>query len=112
MVPGALGIVIVGFAQSVAIAKAYASKYQYKIDANQELLAYGAASIGAGALQGYTVTGSLSKSAAADDAGAKTPLLLGVVSLMVLLTILFIAGVFEYLPEATLAAIVIYAVSG
>ncbi len=47
MVPGALGIVIVGFAQSVAIAKAYASKYQYKIDANQELLAYGAASIGA-----------------------------------------------------------------
>ena len=112
MVPGALGIVIVGFAQSVAIAKAYASKYQYKIDANQELLAYGAASIGAGVLQGYTVTGSLSKSAAADDAGAKTPLLLGVVSLMVLLTILFIAGVFEYLPEATLAAIVIYAVSG
>ena len=112
MVPGALGIVIVGFAQSVAIAKAYASKYQYKIDANQELLAYGAASIGAGVLQGYTVTGSLSKSAAADDAGAKTPLLLGIVSLMVLLTILFIAGVFEYLPEATLAAIVIYAVSG
>ncbi len=112
MVPGALGIVIVGFAQSVAISKAYASKYAYKIDANQELLAYGAASIGAGALQGYTVTGSLSKSAAADDAGAKTPLLLVVVSLMVLLTILFIAGVFEYLPEATLAAVVIYAVSG
>jgi MFS superfamily sulfate permease-like transporter len=76
------------------------------------MLAYGVASIGAGALQGYTVTGSLSKSAAADTAGGKTPVALVVVSAMVVLTILLIAGVFEYLPEATLAAIVIAAVWG
>jgi high affinity sulfate transporter 1 len=112
MLPGALGILIVGFAEGVAIAKAYAAKYEYRIDPNQEMLAYGAASIGAGVLQGYTVTGSLSKSAAADKAGGKTPLALAVVSLMVLLTILLIAGVFEHLPEATLAAIVIAAVYG
>jgi len=112
MLPGALAILIVGFAEGVAIAKAYAAKYEYRIDPNQEMLAYGVASIGAGALQGYTVTGSLSKSAAADTAGGKTPVALAVVSGMVLLTILLIAGVFEYLPEATLAAIVIAAVSG
>jgi SulP family sulfate permease len=112
MLPGALGILIVGFAEGIAIAKSYAEKYEYRIDPNQEMLAYGAASIGAGALQGYTVTGSLSKSAAADDAGGKTPLALCVVSIMVLLTILLIAGVFEHLPEATLAAIVIAAVYG
>ena len=112
MVPGALAIIIVGFAEGVAIAKAYAAKYDYRIDPNQEMLAYGAASIGAGALQGYTVTGSLSKSAAADNAGGETPVSLAVVSVMVLLTIVLIAGVFEYLPEATLAAIVIHAVSG
>ena len=112
MLPGALGILIVGFAEGIAIAKSYAEKYEYRIDPNQEMLAYGAASIGAGALQGYTVTGSLSKSAAADTAGGKTPMALAVVSVMVLLTILLIAGVFEHLPEATLAAIVIAAVYG
>jgi MFS superfamily sulfate permease-like transporter len=63
-------------------------------------------------LQGYNVTGSLSKSAASEAAGSKTPLTLVVVSAMTLLTILLIAGVFEYLPEATLAAIVIAAVVG
>jgi len=112
MVPGALAILVVGFAEAIAIAKAYAAKYEYRIDANQEMVAYGVASIGAGVLQGYTVSGSLSKSAAADDAGAKTPVVLVVVSVMVLLTILVLAGLFEYLPEATLGAIVIYAVAG
>jgi high affinity sulfate transporter 1 len=112
MLPGALAILVVGFAEGVAIAKTYAAKYDYRIDPNQEMLAYGAASIGAGALQGYTVSASLSKSAAADDAGGKTPVALAVVSVMTLLTILVIAGVFEHLPEATLAAIVIAAVSG
>jgi len=112
MLPGALGILIVGFAEGVAIAKSYATEHEYRIDPNQEMLAYGAASIGAGVLQGYTVTGSLSKSAAAEKAGGKTPLALVVVSVMALLTILLIAGVFEHLPEATLAAIVIAAVAG
>ena len=112
LVPGALAIVIVGFAQSVAIAKAYAAKGGYRIDASQEMIGYGAANIGAGALQGFTVTGSLSKSAAAEEAGGKSPILLVATSVAVLLTILFLAGLFENLPEATLAAIVIHAVSG
>ena len=112
LVPGAIAIVIVGFAQSVAIAKAYSAKGGYKVDASQEMIGYGAANIGAGALQGYTVTGSLSKSAAAEEAGGKSPVLLAVTSVAVLLTILFLAGLFEDLPEATLAAIVIHAVSG
>lgn len=112
LVPGALAVVIVGFAQSVAIAKAYATKGGYRIDASQEMIGYGAANLGAGALQGFTVTGSLSKSAAADEAGGKSPILLLVTSAFVLLTILFLAGLFENLPEATLAAVVIHAVSG
>ncbi len=52
MVPGALGIIVVGYAESVAIAKSYAAQYNYQIDPNQELIAYGAASIGAGAAAG------------------------------------------------------------
>jgi SulP family sulfate permease len=112
LVPGAIAIVIVGFAQSVAIAKADGAKGGYRVDATQEMIGYGAANIGAGALQGYTVTGSLSKSAAAEEAGGKSPILLAFASVAVLLTILFLAGLFESLPEATLAAVVIHAVSG
>jgi SulP family sulfate permease len=112
LVPGAIAIVIVGFAQSVAIAKAYSAKYGYRIDASQEMIGYGAANLGAGLLQGITVTGSLSKSGAAEEAGGKSPVLLAVVAGLVLLTILLLAGLFADLPEAVLAAVVIHAVSG
>jgi high affinity sulfate transporter 1 len=112
MVPGALAIVVVGFAESVAIAKSYAAKHRYQIDPNKEMIAYGAANIGSGVLQGYTVSGSLSKSAAAETAGARSPMVLGVLAGATLLTIALIAGAFQTLPEATLAAIIIVAVAG
>jgi sulfate permease, SulP family len=112
MLPGALAIVIVGLAQSLAIAKSYAAKHHYAVDANREMLGYGAANIGTGALQGYTVTGGLSPSATAERVGAKSPVAFLVTALMALLTILFLAGLFADLPEAILGAIVIWAVSG
>jgi SulP family sulfate permease len=112
MLPGALAIVIVGLAQSLAIAKSYAAKHHYAVDANREMLGYGAANIGAGVLQGYTVTGGLSASGAAERVGAKSPGAFLVSALMTLLTILFLAGLFADLPEAILGAIVIWAVSG
>ena len=80
LLPGALAVILVGFAQSIATAKAYGAKNGYRVDANQELIGYGAANIGAGVLQGFTVTGSLSKSAAAEEAGGKSPVLLAITS--------------------------------
>ena len=68
-IPAAIGIVIVGFSEGVAAAKEYATKHKYEIDANQELIGLGAANIGSGLLSGFVVDGSLSKSAAADNAG-------------------------------------------
>jgi SulP family sulfate permease len=112
MLPGAFAILIVGFAQSVAIAKSYGAKNGYRVDASQEMIGYGAANLGAGALQGFTVTGSLSKSAAAQEARGKSPVLLVVTAGATVLTILWLAGLFEKLPEAALAAIVIHAVWG
>jgi SulP family sulfate permease len=112
MLPGALAIVIVGLAQALAIAKSYAAKYHYPVDANREMLGYGAANIGAGVLQGFTVTGGPSASAAAERVGAKSPAAFLVSALMALLTILFLAGLFEDLPQPVLGAIVIWAVSG
>src|SRR4051794_17161995 len=113
VLPGALAIVIVGLAQSLAIAKSYGTKHHEKVDANREMLGYGAANIGAGVLQGFTVTGGPSASATAERVGAKSPPVAFLVSaLMTLLTILFLAGLFADLPEAVLGAIVIWAVSG
>ncbi len=112
LVPGAAALVVVGFAQSIAVAKALAVKHGREVDPSQELVGYGAANLGAGILQGYSVTGSLSKSAASEKAGGRTPVLLLVTAGLVLLTILFLAGVFEKLPEPALAAIVINAVWG
>jgi SulP family sulfate permease len=112
LLPGALAIVVVGFAQSVAIAKALAAKDHTRVDATQEMFGYGAANLGAGALQGYTVTGSLSKSAAAEQAGGRSPALLAVAAGLVVLTVIFLAGLFERLPETVLAAVVLNAVAG
>lgn len=112
MAPGALGIVVVGFAEGLAVAKAYAAKDRTTVDANRELLAYGAASIGAGALQGFPPAGSLSKSAAAQGSGARSPLAFVTTAALVVLTVLFLTGVFTNLPEPVLGAIVIQAVIG
>jgi sulfate permease, SulP family len=112
LVPGALTVVIVGFAESLAVVKAYAAKDGTQVDANRELLAYGAASIGSGVLQGFPPAGSLSKSAAAETSGAKSPLAFVTAGALVVLTILLLTGVFATLPEPVLGAIVIHAVAG
>jgi high affinity sulfate transporter 1 len=112
LLPGALGIVVVGFAEGLAVAKAYAAKDRTTIDANRELLAYGAASVGSGALQGFPPAGSLSKSAAAEGSGARTPLSFVITACLVVITVLFLTGVFANLPEPVLGAIVIAAVIG
>ena len=110
LLPGALGIVVVGFAESIAAARSYASRHRYQVDADQELIALGAANVGAGIAGGFVVDGSLSKSAAADQAGQRTQMASVVLGAAVFVTILFLTGLFENLAEATLGAIVIHAV--
>ena len=109
LVPGALAVGLVGFSESIAIAKEDASKYNYGIDVNQEMIAVGLSNVGAGLFQGFAVDGSLSKTAAAETAGAKTQLSMFTTAVATLLTIMFLATLFKYLPEATLGAIVIHA---
>ena len=110
LVPGAVGIVVVGFAESVAAARSYARKHGYTVDANQELIALGAANAASGLVGSFVVDGSLSKTAAADQAGQRTQLASVGLTAAVFITILFLTGLFENLPEATLGAIVIHAV--
>lgn len=112
LIPGAFAVLLVAFSQSVALAKTFAEQYHEPFDANQELYGYSAANVGAGVLQGYAATGSLSKSAVSQEAGAKTPLNQGITAILIVVTVLFLTGLFKNLPEAVLGAIIIHAVSG
>ena len=110
LVPGAIAIVVVGFAESVAAARTYARKYDYDVDANQEMIGLGMANAATGIVGSFVVDGSLSKTAAADQAGQRSQFAALVLTAAVFVTILFLTGLFENLPEATLGAIVIHAV--
>jgi sulfate permease, SulP family len=112
LIPGAAGIALVGFAEAIGPARMFASRHGYEVDANRELVGLGAANIGAGLFQGFADGCSLSKSAANDEVGARTQLSSMVAAGLTVLVALFLAPLFRTLPEATLAAIVIVAVSG
>ncbi|NNH68956.1 SulP family inorganic anion transporter [Nocardia uniformis] len=106
----AVGVVLIGFAEGLGAAKTYAAKAGYEVDPNRELLGLGAANLGAGMVSGMVVNGSLSKTAVNGSAGAKTQLSGLVVAALTVVTLLFLTGLFEKLPEATLAGVVIAAV--
>jgi sulfate permease, SulP family len=101
------GVMVIGFAEGLGAAKTYAAKEGYQIDANRELLGLGAANIGAGLSSGMVVSGSLSKTAVNASGGAKSQLSGLVVAMLTVVTLLFLTALFEDLPEATLAAVVI-----
>jgi SulP family sulfate permease len=110
LAPTAVGAMLIGFAEGLGAAKTYAAQNNYEIDANRELLGMGAANIGAGLSSGMVVGGSLSKTAVNAGAGAKSQLSSLVVAVLTVVTVLFLTGLFEELPEAVLAAAVIAAV--
>jgi len=104
---GSLAIIFIGFSESLAAAKEEGSKYDYEIDASQEMVAQGMANVASGFVGGYAVEGSLSKTAVADMAGQKTQLASLISAGLILLTILFLAELFTALPNAVLGAVVI-----
>src|ERR1700761_6757869 len=110
LVAGGIGVMLVGFAEGLGAAKSYAERDHYEIDPNRELLGLGGANLASGFSGGMVVNGSLSKTAVNAGAGARTQLSGLLVAALTVLTLLFLTGLFEELPEATLAAIVIAAV--
>lgn len=105
-------ITLVGFMESIAVAKVYARRHRYEVDANRELVGLGAANVAAGLFGGYPVTGGFSRTAVNDTAGAKTPLASLITAGIVLATIAFLTPLFSSLPNAALGAIIVMAVVG
>ena len=110
LVTTAFVITLVGFMESIAVAKVYARRHRYEVDANQELIGLGAANVASGMFGGYPVTGGFSRTAVNDTAGARTPLASIITAVLVLLTVVFLTPLFTSLPKAALGAIIIVAV--
>ncbi len=105
-------ITLVGFMESIAVAKVYARRHRYEVEPNAELVGLGAANVAAGLFGGYPVTGGFSRTAVNDTAGARTPLASLITAGIVLVTIAFLTPLLASLPNAALGAIIIMAVIG
>lgn len=112
LIPGALTISLIGFMESIAVAKVYARRNGYSLDANKELVGLGVANVAGAFFQSYPTTGGFSRTAVNAEAGAKTNVA-GIISAVVIaLTLLFLTPLFYYMPNAILASIVMVAVAG
>ncbi|MEV0668195.1 SulP family inorganic anion transporter [Actinomadura luteofluorescens] len=107
---GSVGVLLVAFAEGLGAAKSYAARDHDEVDADRELIGLGAAGLGAGLSSGMVVNGSLSKTAVNWSAGARTQLSGVFVALLTVITLLFFTSLFEKLPEAVLAGVVVAAV--
>jgi sulfate permease, SulP family len=111
LLPAALGVMVVS-AEAAAVSRSIASMQGYEVDVNRDVVALGGSNALAGLSSGFVQSGGASQTLAAERAGGKTQLVSLVAAGLILLTGLFLAPLFEDLPQATLAAIVIVAISG
>ncbi|WP_026103172.1 SulP family inorganic anion transporter [Pseudanabaena sp. PCC 6802] len=112
LLPTAAIVSLVGFVESIAVAKSLASKRRQKIDADRELIGLGAANLGAAFTGGFPVTGGFSRSVVNFAAGANTGLASIVTAVLIAATLIFLTPLFYFLPQTTLAATIIVAVFG
>ncbi len=108
LLPAAIGIAFLAYTEGILLARAFAAKNGYEVDANQELTALGAANLCNGFFQGFSVTGSQSRTTVSDAAGGKTQMSSLVGALSMGLFIVFLTPVLSHLPIVALAAILIY----
>jgi sulfate transporter 4 len=101
--------VIVGFMESISIARQLAAKNDYTLDTSRELMGLGAANLLGSIFQAYPTTGSFSRSAIKQSVGTKSILSGLFVALFVGIVMVWLTPVFEYMPLATFAAIIINA---
>jgi high affinity sulfate transporter 1 len=108
----AAGIALVSFTSGVLTAKSFARRNRYEIDANQELIAFGACNIASGLAQGFPVTGADSRTAVNNAMGGKTQLVGIVAAASMLLILFFLTEPLGYVPTAALAAVIMVSAVG
>lgn len=113
LMPIAITVALFGFMESVSIAKTVEEKHpEYELDADQELRALGLSNILGSFFQSFSVSGSFSRTAVNDQAGAKTGMSLIFSTLIIAGVLLFLTPLFYKLPALVLGAIIIVSVVG
>ncbi len=111
LMPTVFTLTIIGYIGSIGIAKSFQMKYRnYEVNANKEFIALGLAKIMGTFFQGNLASGSYSRSAINDEAGAKTNIAAFFTAFLILLTLLFLTPLLYYLPKAVLASIILVSV--
>jgi high affinity sulfate transporter 1 len=108
----AAGIVLISFTGGVLTAQSFARRNRYTIDADQELIAFGAGNLAAGLAQGFSVTGADSRTAVNDAMGGKSQLVGVVAAAAMLLVLFFGTGPLALVPTTALAAVILVSAAG
>ena len=111
LAPGSAMIAVVAYVESFSIGTMLATRRRTRINANQELIALGAANLSAAFTGAYPVAGSFARSSVNYQSGARTPVSSLVCAAIIILTLLFFTPLFTLMPHAVLAAIVIMSIS-
>jgi high affinity sulfate transporter 1 len=109
LIAGAFGIALVALTDTISTASAFAARTGQEINGDGEMIGIGAANVAAGFFQGFPVSTSGSRTAVAEQAGAKTQLTGVVGAALIVLMLVFVPGLLKNLPNPTLAAVVIAA---
>jgi high affinity sulfate transporter 1 len=109
LVAGALGIALVALTDTISTASSFAARTGQEVNGDGEMIGIGAANVAAGFFQGFPVSTSGSRTAVAEQAGAKTQLTGVVGAALIVLMLVLAPGLLKNLPNPTLAAVVIAA---
>jgi MFS superfamily sulfate permease-like transporter len=109
LLAAAIGITLVSLTDTIATATSFAARRGDEVDPNQEMVGIGTANLAAGFFQGFAVSTSGSRTAVAEQSGAKTQLTGLVGASVVALLLLFFSSLLADLPQTALAAVVIAA---
>ena len=112
LLPAALGIFFVSFSDGILTGRSFAGKHGQHVGADQELFAFGIANMAAARTQSFSIGASGSRTAVNDQMGGRTQIsgLIGAGAIAAVL--LFLTGPMQYLPKATLGAVIVGACVG
>jgi sulfate permease, SulP family len=108
LLPAAIGIALLTYTEGILLARAFAARNGYEVNPNQELAALGVADVCTGLFQGFSVTGSQSRTTINDSAGGKTQVASLVAAITLILFLVFLTPLIARLPVVALAALLIY----
>lgn len=108
LLPTVVGIALLTYTQGILLARSFATRHGYKVNSHQELAALGIADVFTGLFRGFSITGSQSRTAINDSAGAKSQVASLAADASMILFLVFLTPLIARLPVVALAALLIY----